>query len=76
MMCSAVGAILRKSRMDQEITIEQAAAAYSVSVIDIAYLELAGKCPGVDVIEYAETVLNLPPTGLHSIAGLMSRSLE
>jgi hypothetical protein len=68
-----VAAMLRSGREKRGIPVEEAARLYSVSVSDISHLELAGSCPGVSVIEYAETVLQMSSEDLTALASIMAR---
>lgn len=63
--------MLRRARESKGISVEEAARLYSVSVIDIGELELTGRARGINVMEYAETVLQLKGNELATLASVM-----
>jgi len=71
-----VAFLLRRSRESQGITSEEAARRYSVSPVDVATLELCGSCQGINIMEYAETVLSMDETELKSLSAIMAKGLE
>ena len=71
-----VGHTLRSIRRERGISVVEAAKRYHVSVVDIAVLEQGGRCPGIDIMEYLDTVLEPTEAERESITRAMGRGVE